>query len=133
MKNRTPASTVSKIEMLYKRSSKTVLKIAKETGVSRSLIFLFARKHGWEKFKRVAAARTRYRHAARNKIGRDIIKWEQVHHKDGDIENNIPDNIHVFQNAKTHTESHKSLEQAAFALYKIGLIKFSEKTGRYFL
>jgi hypothetical protein len=121
------------MERLYKRTTHTVESIARMCGVSRSTIFLYARAKKWRKFVRVPAVRTRYRNAAQMKIGRKLIKWEQVHHIDGDIENNAHDNIQVFPNAKEHTACHGSLERCAFRLFKKGVISWSQKNKSYYL
>jgi len=124
---------LSKIQFWYEQRDKTIVEIAFEFKYSRSLILLLARKHGWIKFQRTPHIRTTYRKAAEKKIGRKLIRGEHVHHKDGLITNNEPTNLHVFPNAKKHTESHGSLERVAFELYRQGVIGFDDQSGTYFL
>jgi len=59
----------------------------------------------------------------------DSNAGEQVHHIDGDKNNNDFDNL-LLTNIKEHSKIHKQYEEVFFLLYKQGLIKFSkEKRG----
>lgn len=73
-----------------------------------------------------------HRHEAEKKIGRKLKKSEPVHHIDGDKLNNNHDNLYVCKDKSDHGKVHDSLEEVAFSLYKIGIIKFDEETGEYF-
>ena len=42
------------------------------------------------------------------KVGRVLKKSEIVHHVDGNVKNNQPDNLMVFKNQKSHLEYHNS-------------------------
>ena len=46
-----------------------------------------------------------HRLVAEQKIGRRLRKGEQVHHIDGDRQNNHPDNLHVCANKGEHVEA----------------------------
>ena len=46
-----------------------------------------------------------HREVAAQKIGRKLFSHEQVHHIDGDIQNNTPENLYIGTNA-THCKIH---------------------------
>lgn len=50
--------------------------------------------------------RHEHRIVAEMKIGRPLKKGEVVHHVDGNIQNNKPDNLMVFKSQKEHIEWH---------------------------
>jgi hypothetical protein len=107
--------------------------IASIVKISRSTLLLWAKQGCWEPFPRNFSARTNYRNAAADLLGRPLKKGEHVHHIDGDITNNAHDNLHVYPNATEHTLAHGSLEKCAFLLVRQGLIQFDRVTGRYHL
>lgn len=131
--HRTPKEVIDEVRRLYTDTPMTAEAISAQTGVSRDVIFRQARLRRWPRFKRKTAVRTRYRKAAAEKIGRALRKHEHVHHVDGDIENNDPSNLTVFENAREHAACHGSLERAAFELFRAGLIAYSEKERRYYI
>lgn len=47
-----------------------------------------------------------HRVVAEKKIGRKLIKGEVVHHIDGDIQNNHPDNLEVLSSQSEHIKLH---------------------------
>ena len=124
---------IEHIQFEYEQRSSTIEEIAVKFGYSKSRIFQLAKKNGWIKHQRTVAVRTIYRKMASIKVGRELIRGEHVHHIDGVITNNVLDNLHVFSNAKKHTQCHGSLERAAFELYRRGLIRFDPNKGEYFL
>lgn len=125
-----PSETIVKMSRLYRTSRKSVEQIAGELGVSRSLVFLYARRRRWRRFRRFSG-RTRSRNAAMRQLGRKLKKGEHVHHIDLDPGNDSDDNLHVFPDGTAHGECHASLGFCAQVLIKRGLISFSRRAGRY--
>ena len=74
-----------------------------------------------------------HRQVAEEKLGRQLISKEKVHHVNGDKLDNHPDNLFVCSDRRHHGIVHSSLEQAAFEFVKRGLIKFNHETGTYFI
>ncbi len=122
---------IAALEFDYFRTPLTLEAIAEKHDVSRSAISRYAKLRHWKKFQRTATNRTLYRRAAAKKLGRNLRHGEHVHHIDGHQPNNEPGNLHVFSGPKEHSECHASLEEAAFILFRKGLIRFNAKTGRY--
>ncbi len=58
-------------------------------------------------------------------------KGEIVHHIDLDAANNDPSNLHVFPSPAAHSTAHRSLERAACALLRAGLLFFDRAAGVY--
>lgn len=73
-----------------------------------------------------------HRHEAEKKIGRKLNPSEPVHHIDGDKLNNNHENLYVCKDKSDHGRVHDSLEEVAFSLYKLGVIKFDEEKGEYY-
>ena len=73
-----------------------------------------------------------HRYQAEKKIGRKLKQSEPVHHIDGDKLNNNHDNLYVCKDKSEHGRVHDSLEEVAFSLYKLGIIKFDEEKGEYY-
>ena len=73
-----------------------------------------------------------HRYEAEKKIGRKLKPSEPVHHIDGDKLNNNHENLYVCKDKSDHGKVHASLEEAAFSLYKLGVIKFDEEKGEYY-
>lgn len=73
-----------------------------------------------------------HRYEAEKKIGRKLKLSEPVHHIDGDKLNNNHENLHVCKDKSDHGRVHNSLEEVAFSLYKLGIIKFDEEKGEYY-
>lgn len=65
---------------------------------------------------------------AEQKYGRKVKKNEIVHHKDGNRQNNSPENL-VILTRTVHNRYHKQLEQLALRLYRNRLIFFKDKDG----
>jgi hypothetical protein len=65
-------------------------------------------------------------------IKRDIGRKECVHHINLDTLSNDVSNLHVMT-TKDHKQCHISLWKCALELYKIGLVGFDKKTGKYFV
>jgi len=119
---------ITNAQKLYERSDLTIDKIASRCGVHKGTINKWARDGKWRKFVRITSVRTRYRNAATAMLERKLKPFEQVHHIDGDIENNRPNNLHVYPDAASHSRGHQSLELCALALFERGLIKFVRGT-----
>lgn len=66
-------------------------------------------------------------------LGRKLINKEMIHHIDGIKHNNHLSNLVLCSNASEHRHLHCSLERAAFALVRQGLIKFDRDSGNYYL
>lgn len=68
-------------------------------------------------------------------IGRALLAREGVHHIDGDKANNDPaTNLAVTTGPREHAAMHHSLQECAFALFKLGgIIGFDRETKRYTL
>lgn len=124
---------INNIQSDYEKTTQSMFELALKYGCSRSTIWALAKTGKWIKFQRTQANRTVYRKVAAKKLGRPLVKGEQVHHIDGLISNNSPDNLFVFRSAKKHSEAHGSLERIAFGLYRAGLIGFDDQSGTYFL
>lgn len=122
---------LEKARALYCNKLLTIETIAEKVGVKRSTIFSWAKIHGWKRFPRSTGARTAYRKSAQTKLGRKLLAYEQVHHVNGDILDNRPENIHVYKDAKCHSEGHKSLEKCALLLLERGFVKFNDQSGLY--
>ncbi len=69
---------------------------------------------------------------AEKKIGRSINRNEAVHHIDFDKENSSPNNLFVCSPSK-HSKAHASIETACTKLIKLGIIKFNEEKGEYYV
>ncbi len=67
-------------------------------------------------------------------LRRKLQAHEQVHHIDGDKDNNNPrTNLIIVNGPGEHGLVHQSLQEIGYALYKKGIIKFDHKTKRYYL
>ncbi len=109
----------------------SIYKIATTVGVARNTISAWIKEFGWNRPKRITAIRTQYRNAASDMLGRRFKAYEQVHHIDGDVENNKFENLYVYSTAKEHAIGHKTLEKCAYELLRSGTIKFDRTTGFY--
>jgi len=58
---------------------------------------------------------------------------EQIHHIDGDKQNNDISNLILCKNLSEHRLIHDSLEKIAFELYQKGIIKFNHTLKKYYL
>ena len=58
---------------------------------------------------------------------------EQIHHIDGNKQNNGIDNLLLCKNVSEHRLIHDSLEKVALELYKKGVIKFNKELKKYYL
>lgn len=71
-------------------------------------------------------------------IGRSLLTrkgggGEQIHHVDGNKQNNAIENLILCSDSKDHRLMHGSLEKIAFDLVKSGVIKFNKQTKEYYL
>lgn len=66
-------------------------------------------------------------------IGRRLTDQECVHHIDGEKTNNALDNLYLCQSTSKHSKVHKSLENIALELYRLGYIIFDQDTGQYLI
>jgi hypothetical protein len=73
-----------------------------------------------------------HRHEAEKKMGRKLAQNEPVHHIDGNKLNNAHENLYVCKSRAAHGTVHNSLEEVAFSLFRIGVIKFNESKGEYY-
>jgi transposase len=60
-------------------------------------------------------------------VGRHLTKQERVHHKDGDKQNNRPDNLELFLSEKEHQEHERTLNRFAKQLL-YGQLETTERT-----
>lgn len=67
------------------------------------------------------------------KIGRKIKKGEVVHHINGKKKDNSIKNLYVCDSLSKHVKLHDELEKISLELFEIGLIKFDEEEGRYYI
>jgi len=58
---------------------------------------------------------------------------EQIHHIDGNKQNNEISNLLLCKNVSEHRLVHDSLEKAAFELCRKGIIKFNHESKKYYL
>jgi len=70
-------------------------------------------------------------------IGRKLVRTkngvgEGVHHIDGDKLNNNIENLILYSNEKEHRAIHNSIQNLAFQLVRVGLIKFNNETKEYY-
>lgn len=126
-----PKDKFEQVRQTYEQQNKTRNRIALEFDCSVAQVERWAKKYKWVKFKRTTGTRTTYRKVATAKIGRSLSHGEHIHHVDGDITHNVPTNLHVFSDARTHARCHASLERIAFILYRKGLIEFDFTNGVY--
>ncbi len=122
---------IEKARQMYSNHGTVITTIARKLAISRSTVLGWARINGWKKFQRTFKPRTLYRKAAEEKLGRRLKPYEQVHHVNADIHDNSSNNIHVYRDAKSHSEGHDSIEKAALELLKRGYIEFNHDTGKY--
>lgn len=64
-------------------------------------------------------------------IGRKLLKTEQVHHIDGNKQNNDISNLCLLSSCGEHSRLHKQLEQVALQLLKEGIIYFDYQEKIY--
>lgn len=129
--NKIPPHKIEQIKDLVLNTNKPLTKISEEIGISRDTIIRYKQNFKWKRAKRPSTLRENYRKAASKKLGRPLIKYEQVHHIDLDTHNNDLSNLFVYKDARDHTIAHKSLESCAVFFLKRGLVKFNETTGLY--
>lgn len=72
-----------------------------------------------------------HRKVVQDHLGRPLTRDELIHHLDGDKLNNEIKNLFVCSDTYHHRDIHISLEQAAFELFKNGLITFDQATSTY--
>jgi hypothetical protein len=65
-------------------------------------------------------------------IGRRLHRGEVVHHIDGNTLNNDIYNLVVIPK-REHTLAHASLQNCVAELYNLGVVKFSKRTGKYYV
>lgn len=129
--NKVSDKVMSLIKHDYESTNRLVHQIASDYNINRITVSKYAKKYKWKRQKRTPTSRELYRKEASSKIGRDLVKYEQVHHIDLDTNNNKHNNLHVFKNARDHTKSHFSLQIAAIHFLKKGMIIFNDDTGLY--
>lgn len=64
-------------------------------------------------------------------IGRKLLKTEQVHHIDGNKQNNDISNLCLLSSCGEHSRLHKQLESVALELLKEGIIYFDYEEKIY--
>lgn len=72
-----------------------------------------------------------HRHLMEEKLGRELKSSEHVHHIDMDRNNNIIENLYLFENNRKHMKGHFSLYKLVASLIEAKIIGF--KNGRYFM
>jgi endogenous inhibitor of DNA gyrase (YacG/DUF329 family) len=72
-----------------------------------------------------------HRYLIEQKIGRELIPAEQVHHIDLNVSNNEITNLWLYKNGKEHMVGHHSMQRLIPALMKKGIVFFKE--GEYIL
>ncbi len=69
---------------------------------------------GEGKAYRKTFSRHTHRVIAEQKLGRPLAKGEVVHHKDGNILNNHPDNIEILTSQSEHAKIHRKFHKRFF-------------------
>lgn len=82
-------------------------------------------KSKWESYKKEHTA------LMETKLKRKLVKGEQVHHIDGDRQNNIKSNLVLMKSSKEHRDSHQSLQEIGYQLVRTGLVSYDFKKKRY--
>ena len=97
---------VSEMQRLYENTSEKLYVIAEKLNIHRGTVIRYNKKNKWKRKKRPSSLREIYRKNASIKIGRELVKYEQVHHIDLNTQNNELSNLHVYKDAKDHTIAH---------------------------
>jgi hypothetical protein len=66
-------------------------------------------------------------------LGRKLQPTEVLHHIDSDKTNNIPSNLHLCSGHADHKRTHSQLERVSMQLVKLGVIKFDDIIGEYYI
>lgn len=66
----------------------------------------------------------RYRQVAEEKIGRDLMPGETVHHINMDCSDDRPENVHVFPNNQQHHWAHGTLNGCVKTLMELDFLRF---------
>ena len=77
--------------------------------------------------KRIAV----HRYLMEQKLGRRLKSSETVHHIDMNMQNNVIENLWLYENESKHHKGHHSLGKLVFRLLKEGIVKFVK--GKYIL
>lgn len=74
-----------------------------------------------------------HRKVVEEDLDRRLTENEKVHHIDGNKQNNELSNLFVCESMSAHKYIHKSLENAAFELVKLGIIAFDREKEIYII
>ena len=66
-------------------------------------------------------------------LGRKLKPREQVHHIDGNKQNNTIENLVAIPAGGEHKNAHQSLQEIGYSLIRKGLINYDKQTNRYFV
>ena len=120
------------LKRLYEVEKKTLKEIASLHGTTWKRVGA-ALKAGGVKMRKGHEARGHkrsrvYRMLAAQKMGRALMKGEDVHHINLDWRDNRPQNL-VVVSRKAHSDLHKQLEAISARLLTAGLVTFVEVSG----
>ncbi|KKN90823.1 hypothetical protein LCGC14_0224060 [marine sediment metagenome] len=97
--------------------------------IKNGYIRVYSPEHPYRDYDRYVAA---HHLIMEKKIGRYILKGEEVHHINGDKLNNNIDNLFL-STKREHAALHQQLQCIGKELYKRGIIGFNNKIGQYYI
>ena len=72
-----------------------------------------------------------HRKIIEDNLGRRLLRKEQIHHINCDKTDNRIENLHLFNNASEHLNSHRSIEKLIKELMERNIIRFNCDKGGY--
>ena len=81
---------------------------------------------GWSHYKK------EHRIVMEKFLNRELSEKEKVHHINGEKQDNNIENLDLLSSDKEHRESHQSLQEIGYELYKEGKIGYDKNNHKYF-